>query len=100
MHRGLTMKQHFMGAAFLLSVLVSTALSAAEPSKQQQKVMKPKPGDIIEGKDGTYCSEIIDLDNCTITCEPEGCIMQQGQTCSGQLPKERCGQAKTLERSN
>lgn len=91
------MKQHFVRAALVLSVIISTAVTAAEPSKQKDKVMKPKPGDIIEGKNGSYCSEIIDLDNCTITCEPEGCIMQPGQTCSGQLPKERCGEIETLE---
>ena len=99
------MKASTIVRSLLVGLTFSVASPAADPKSKDARSegtsIKPKPGDIIEPKPGgEACTEEIDLDTCTISCVPVPCVMQSGQTCSGQLPKERCAEATAVPERN
>ena len=97
------MKAIFIVGSLLFSLIFSAASPAADTSsKDGRPSFKPKPGDIIEPQqpDEDACSEEVDLDTCTIFCEPQPCSVQPGQTCNGQLSKKACEEAQVVPKRN
>lgn len=96
------MRTVFIVGSLLFSLIFSTASPAADSkSKDGRTSIKPKPGDIIEPQQpDDACSEVVDLDTCTIFCEPEPCTVQPGQTCNGQLSKKACEEAQIVPKRN
>lgn len=93
------MKTVFIICSLLCSLIFSAASPAADSkSKDGRTSIKPKPGDSIELQqpDENACSEVVDLDTCTIFCEPQPCTVQPGQTCNGKLPKKACEEAQIV----
>ena len=95
------MKQFLKVSIALLVLGISAPILSADLSqtdtKGDGKAGEFKPARTAAGADEGDCEEIIDLDDCTVICEPVPCNIMPGQTCSGQLPKERCGETETLE---